>query len=271
MKRLFLFLTILLAISGVCYAQQWDVDSPAGTNSVSDIDTYVGYNNTAVDRLVAGYNTIALVYNSASQITASAGEVTVSNSDGSVRLFLRNTSTTTITWADIDAGAEAGSTTYYVYAIAALVTSETATFKVSTSSTAPAGATYYKKIGSFYNNSSSNIDREKIYTIAYGNTVNDSDGAPLFAGIYDYSSSLSSYSYKTSGIKIAFGTGTQSSGSMTVSNLPFTNTNSYSVSCQRIHNYASQYLSISAKSASSFTCYDNLGASLTVNWVALGY
>jgi hypothetical protein len=51
----------------------------------------------------------------------------------------------------------ASDTTYYLYAIAASTSSTAATFKISTSSTAPSGITYYKKLGSFVNDGSSNI------------------------------------------------------------------------------------------------------------------
>lgn len=145
-------------------AVDWSKSEPAGSRSVSDADYYIGNNNSALDRLLANYNTIALSYSSASQLTASIGEVVCSNSDGSTRKMRQNTSATTITWSDIDTGSEAASTTYYVYA-SCDADAATAVFKISTSSTAPTGVTSYKKIGSFYNDSSSNISN--IYNVKY--------------------------------------------------------------------------------------------------------
>lgn len=157
MRKILVLFGILLLLQNTLFAAtEWSKSEPAGTRSASDIDAYIGYNNTALDRLLANYRTIVLSYNSASQLTASIGEVGCSNSDGSVRKLRQNTTATTITWANIDTGTEASSTTYYVYAVAD-ADATTVTFLISTSSSAPTGATYYKRIGSFYNDSSSNI------------------------------------------------------------------------------------------------------------------
>ncbi|MEA2036125.1 MAG: hypothetical protein U9O94_01350 [Nanoarchaeota archaeon] len=123
-----------------------------------------------------------LTYSLGSTILVSAGEVVVSNSAGDVRLMLNNTSSTNVTFADIDTGAEANST-YYVYAIAATSASETATFKISLNSTAPDSVTYYKRLGSF-DNVAGDIDEETIVndnhyyktvlgsgTVAHGGTI----------------------------------------------------------------------------------------------------
>lgn len=161
-KLLFLFIALMVCTPG--YSGQWSKSNPAGTVNVSDIDTYIGNNNDALDRVLAGYRKgMAITYASVSTLTIPRGEVVVSNSGGTVRLMLRNTSSTTVTWADIDTGSEAVSTTYYVYAIAANTSSETATFKISASSSAPTGITYYAKLGSFYNNSSGNISYIENY------------------------------------------------------------------------------------------------------------
>jgi hypothetical protein len=68
----------------------------------------------------------------------------------------QNTSATNVTFSDIDTGAEEASKTYYIYANCD-ADATTATFKVSLSSTAPTGVTNFKRLGSFYNNASSNI------------------------------------------------------------------------------------------------------------------
>lgn len=163
MKKVLALLIILALAFPAHAADQWREGSGADIDGsavlFNNIDSYFTTNVIEpLDDLLANYNTIKLVYNSASQITASAGEVTVSNSAGSIRLMLRNSSSTTVTWSDIDTGSEASGTSYYVYAIAASTSATSATFKISTSSTAPSGATYYKRIGSFTNNGSSNIE-----------------------------------------------------------------------------------------------------------------
>lgn len=165
MKK-FLIALLLLSLSINAEATvQWRNGTGAntllGTSNASDIDTNT-LNNIVkpIDDLVANYQQgMVITYSSASQISVASGSITVSNSDGSIRLMLRNSAATTVTWSDIDTGAEASSTTYYVYAIAASASATTATFKISASSTSPSGVTYYKKIGTFYNDSSSNISR----------------------------------------------------------------------------------------------------------------
>ena len=115
-------------------------------------------NNDALDRVLSNYREgMTISYSSASALSVSAGEVVVSTAAGDVRLMLNNTSATSVGWSDLDTGSESSSTTYYIYAIAATSAAETATFKISASSTAPTGITYYKRIGSFYNDASSNI------------------------------------------------------------------------------------------------------------------
>jgi len=195
MKKL-LFILALCLIPTLAFGQQWDKDTPAGASNVSDIDYYVENNNVALDRMLAGFRQgMKLSYSSAAQVSVAAGEIMVENSDGSTRLMMRNTSATTITWADIDTGAEAASTTYYVYAVAALVTSETATFKISINSSTPTitGDKYYTKIGSFYNNSSSNILNDETVT-------NDDNYYALSLGDWVAKSVGTTYQASTDGI-----------------------------------------------------------------------
>lgn len=161
---MFKILLVLLLMTTPAWATvQWRNGTGAntllGTSNASDIDTNT-YNNivSPLDSLLANYKQgIILTYSSASQLTATAGSVTVSNSDASIKLMLKNANSTTITFSDLDTGVEGSSTTYYVYAIAASASSTSATFKISASSSAPSGFTYYKRIGSFLNDGSSNI------------------------------------------------------------------------------------------------------------------
>jgi len=133
------------------------VGDPAGTRDAADLDTYILTNNAALDRyLQYGRHGCKISYASASTITVGAGSIVCSNSDASTRHLRANTSATTVTWANIDTGAEAISTTYYLWAIAD-ADATTFTVMVSLSNTAPTGATYYALLGAFYNDSSGNI------------------------------------------------------------------------------------------------------------------
>lgn len=160
MKKLFVFLLIGIFCIPVLYgADEWDKSDPAGTESPADLDDLITTNNGVLDRVLSNYRQgVRLTYASAATITMGAGAVTCSNSDGSVRHWRINTSSVTVTWSDLDTGSEANSTTYYVYAIGDADSAEF-TGKISTSSTAPSGVTYYRKLGSFYNDSSGNITR----------------------------------------------------------------------------------------------------------------
>jgi hypothetical protein len=137
-------------------------------------------NNNATDRLLSEFRQGMVVsYASASTLSAEAGQVTCSNSAGTIRKMRSNPSATTITWSDIDTGAEAISTTYYVYAVAD-ADATTVTFKISISNTAPTGVTYYKRLCSFYNNAAGDIEQIKnddarvllaTGTAAHGETI----------------------------------------------------------------------------------------------------
>lgn len=193
-KRIYYLLTflILIATNGFC-SSQWSKSAPAGTTSISDLDYNIAtINNEAVDRLLSNYRRGAkITYNSIADFTVAAGEIVCSNSDGSVRRFRKNTSALTSNWTvttnGLDAGVEAISTTYYVYAVAD-VDAETFTMLVSTSATAPTGATYYKKLGSFYNNSSSNIEQivndDSVVSVGSG-TLSNGGTIPLPTGFSD--------------------------------------------------------------------------------------
>lgn len=178
-------------------------NSILGTSNASDIDTNTYQKMVApLDRALANYRQLMnITYNSASQLTVSAGEVVCTNSALTIRKMRQNTSGTTVTWSDIDTGAEASATTYYVYANCD-ADAETATFKISASSTSPSGVTSYKKLGSFYNDSSSNITRIDNYHIwnEIGEKESKSDGVTYqatvdgyFIGLIDASGSTGSY------------------------------------------------------------------------------
>jgi hypothetical protein len=123
-------------------------------------------------------------------LTIDAGSIVCSNVDGSVLRTRSNTASVTVTWANIDTGSEAGSTTYYVYAVA---DADLATFtaKISLSATVPTGVTYYRLLGSFYNDASSNVLWVK-------------DGiVPAFGGWVDKSGSYGAQQAETDGFVLA--------------------------------------------------------------------
>jgi hypothetical protein len=136
---------------------EWSKADPQGSRGASDIDAYVAANNSALDRYLAyGRHDCKLSYASESTITVGAGSIVCSNSTGEVRRMRANTTATTVSWSDIDTGSENDSTTYYLWAIGDADTT-TFTVKISLSSTAPGSSTYYKRLGSFYNDADSNI------------------------------------------------------------------------------------------------------------------
>lgn len=164
MLKIFLVLILMTSQAWASWRAGTGENTLLGSSQAADIDTNA-FNSIVnpLDNLLANYRQgMNLIYDSASQLTASSGSITVSNADGSVRLMLRNSGDTTITWADIDTGAEGSGTTYYVYAIAASTSSTAATFKISANSTSPSGITYYKRLGYFINDGSSNIAASSI-------------------------------------------------------------------------------------------------------------
>lgn len=167
MRKILGILFVLMMISSQANAAyQWregaGINSILGTESAADIDA-VSYQHIVnpLDRVLANYRRGCKIrYLSASTVTVDTGEVVVSNSAGTIRLMQQNTSATTVDiTTDLDTGSEASSTTYYVYAYQDTVTTATFSVVLSTSSTAPSGKTYYRRLGSFYNNSSSAIER----------------------------------------------------------------------------------------------------------------
>ena len=205
MKRLWMSLLAVLLMANQAFAvTQWrngaGENSVLGTENASDIDS-ASYNNIVapLDSLLSNYRQgAAISYVSASSISVGTGELVASNSDGSIRLMVANTSATTATFADIDTGAEAASTTYYVYAIVSAVSDTTFTVKLSTSSTAPSGVTYYKRLGTIYNDSSSNIEASKV--------TNDNNYYALKLGDWLAKTANVVYTASTDGYVVAFGT-----------------------------------------------------------------
>lgn len=163
MKRILFAFGIVLSVL-VCNPAfaVWTATEPLGTRSPSDLDSYIPANNSALDTQLSGNRQgTTLKYAAAATLTVTAGEIVCSNLAGTTRLFLRNTSDTTVSWANIDAGAEEVSTTYYVFAGTSNPADTTFTCYISKSSSVPSGITYYKRLGRFYNNASGDIEKVK--------------------------------------------------------------------------------------------------------------
>lgn len=114
--------------------------------------------------LAAQKNGLYVTYTSATAIAISAGSAVM---NGVVYTFAAGSAT----FADIDTGAEAAGTNYYVYALAA------GGYKISVTATAPTGYTTAnsKLIGWFHNNPSSNISQ---YSVASGTDVDYPERGP---------------------------------------------------------------------------------------------
>lgn len=156
MKKL-LVLALLLISSNVYAVDEWTVAKPAVGDNLTAFPADNQANNGAMNRLLSKYQRgQQITFKDANTVTVTAGEIVCS--DGSTNKFRVNTSGTDVTFSNIDTGAEASATTYYVYANCDAAAT-TNTFKVSLSSTTPTGVTSFRRLGSFYNDASSNISR----------------------------------------------------------------------------------------------------------------
>lgn len=207
-----MLIAVSLIVSPVNAADLWkegtDADVVVGTASPSDIDTLLESNAfNPLDRLLDKYiYGCGLSYTSATTVTIAIGQVVCENSSG-VHRFRENTSTTTvdISTSDVgglDTGSEAASTWYYIYAVAdADATTFTAIISASSSAPTNASALYYRIIGRFYNDSSSNIRNWTVENwggelIYWGHTTSDKDGSALAVG--------TNYQAATDGIVCAY-------------------------------------------------------------------
>lgn len=250
------------------------------TTLFNDVDTEV--DEHMIDPLerwfLSGSNSMIPIYSSASAVSVVAGSVACENSTSDLLEFRRNTSATSVGWSDIDTGAEATSTTYYIFA-SCDADATTATFKISASATTPTGLTLYKNIGNFYNNSSGDIDVWSVNPPAYHPTPTDSSGDKIIDAVFNYSTSISSYTSATGGLKVAYGSVTDitGGGSKTITNLPFSSSSTYAVVIGRYDDASTYTLDSSAiiSSGSSFSVYNNHSDATDHNgdvyWIAFGY
>ena len=160
MRKILSVLSILFLLTNNSWATVgWQKILPQTSENPQAISPDVQENNNALDLMLQnyrdGYLTITLT--STSAITIGAGGVMLSNSGGSARLMVANTSTTTMSSTNIDTGSISPSSTYYIYAYASSTTATTFSVIYSASSTSPTGITYYAQLGKFTTDGSSNF------------------------------------------------------------------------------------------------------------------
>lgn len=97
-------------------------------------------------------------YDTAAQLTVGVGEIELGVSDKR----RQNLTPTTVTWADLDTGAEAASTFYYVWGYADPDNASNIAYAISTSSSDATGVTNERLVGWFYNGAGSDISADAI-------------------------------------------------------------------------------------------------------------
>jgi hypothetical protein len=170
-------------------------------DEIEAIETYIGATgggaqaySESLKGLLIGYRRGCNVeYKGVADLYVRLGEICIPDASGNIRLR-RNTTDKTVTWAMIDTGAEEASTTYYLYAVAD-ASATTFTVVISKSATTPTGATFYKLLGSFYNDASSNIDVAQI--------VADSNAPAKLGAWVDKSASYAAQQAATDGFVMA--------------------------------------------------------------------
>ncbi|MCK9324728.1 MAG: hypothetical protein M0P69_04450 [Bacteroidales bacterium] len=151
-------------VDGVDYMEAASVN--VGYDEIESLQTFIGatgdvqsYSASVLEALSDYMRGCRLEYKGAADIYVRSGAVVFA---GGSKVRLRvNSSDLTLDWGDIDTGSEANSTLYYVYLVFD-ANATTFTAVISTNATTPTGATYYKRIGSFYNNASGDIDADRI-------------------------------------------------------------------------------------------------------------
>lgn len=172
MFRIFLIF-LLLTQPSWAVTNQWR--GGVGTNELDGTQSanLIGFNSynhivQPLDNLLYKYCNEYIQYASSTTLTIISGACVVSNSQGTIRLFLQDTANSTLTSANLDTGSITASTTYYVYSTAATNSATTSTYYISTSNTAPSGQTYYYKIGQFSTDSSSQFTQIVNYSQPFG-------------------------------------------------------------------------------------------------------
>jgi len=182
MRKILSVLSILFLLTSNSWATVgWNKTLPQSSENPQAISPDVIENNTALDLMLQNYRdglvTVKLI--STSEIDIGAGGVMLSNSGGSTRLMVANTTVTAISSTNIDTGTISASSTYYLYAYASSTTATTFSVIFSASSTSPTGVTYYALLGSFttdgsknFVSASSNVNPQVGFGSWTSNTIN---------------------------------------------------------------------------------------------------
>lgn len=183
----FLFITILMLSifqDKVHATVGWLKSIPATSENPQAISPDVIQNNTAVDLMLQNYRdgNVNITLASTSLINIGAGGVMLSNSSGSVRLMVANSTVTGVGPTNIDTGSISASSTYYLYAYASSVTATTFSVLFSASSTTPTGLNYYAQLGSFNTDGSANfIGVHSNTSSSYGTWTSPTINTPYLA------------------------------------------------------------------------------------------
>ncbi len=112
-----ILLALLLMTTPAFAVTNWNKAIPATGDNLTAWPAAVTAQWSILDTLISNYRRgEKLIYKNATTITVSLGEVVVSNSGGSLRIFLQDVGNTDITTANLDTGSSfSASTTYYVY------------------------------------------------------------------------------------------------------------------------------------------------------------
>lgn len=186
-------------------ANEWregtGADVYLGNTSQNTIDTQlVNYIQDPLDRLLANYRQgCAVSLGTVATVIVAPGEVTCYNTGASVKKMRQNTGSTTVTMpTDLDTGTEINGVTYYIYAVAD-ADADTFTCKLSLSNTTPTGVTYYRRLGSVYNDSTGN------FTIV-SNDIDYFSASTKLSGFGDWTAKSVNVSYlaETDGFVVAY-------------------------------------------------------------------
>lgn len=175
MKRIFLLiLAMSLAFTPLGYST-WDKDEPLGTRNASDIDAYMGANQTALEDSLEelhGWLNLSVTRPTAATVLVTATHIYLQGTalDGALMVpILASTVSETLTISSsgasgLDTGAEAASTWYYIWIIAKADGTVNGLLSASSSDpTMPTGYVYKTLVSAVYNDSGSDfIDFEQI-------------------------------------------------------------------------------------------------------------
>lgn len=135
-----------------------------GYDEIEAVQTFIGAPGAAQTHLAALLDTVKDAYTGGRCYKKDADEIYVgpfagiiANAAGTVKKLRVSTSVTTLAAANLDTGAFAAATYYYIYATADAAAT-TPTFVISASASAPTGYTHYRRLGWFYNETINVID-----------------------------------------------------------------------------------------------------------------